>query len=479
MKQNILIFNSATLWKNQLNGMIEIISKELNRKNNVFILSCDSSLESCPPNNKKNKLICDLCQRNQYEIYDKFLKSQNRVIKLKYKLKNLKINFSFKNYSQFKDYQYDKVPFGMLVSSDLVTFFRDSYLNFFDVKNYAISKLKSSILLYQTTLKVIKKHNIDVVYSWNGRRIDGPVLYAAKKLKKKYFSYISSHEGQYKVKKLILKKSLTVHDLKSNKEDISKINLKEIFNSYSNIKEYLRNIFNTLSKGERSNNDFKTHKYFKKKDYQPLEYQKKKKLITIFTSTLWEHSSLGKDWFLEFENRKLNFLELLNLIINNKKILKLYDFIIKWHPNHLVSSKNELDKIERFIVKNNHVKHYRYNQNVSIYDLIDISDNVITVGSTTGIEFSYLNSKKSILVGPSYSEDLKFVKRCKNFKQLLIALRDKSKLNKMAFLDLSKFIYWNSEMPSSTNISNYNLPIKSSIIIMIYKLFIKINEKKK
>ena len=53
---------------------------------------------------------------------------------------------------------------------------------------------------------------------------------------KKYFSYISSHEGQYKVKKLILKKSLTVHDLKSNKEDISKINLKEIFNSYSNIK---------------------------------------------------------------------------------------------------------------------------------------------------------------------------------------------------------------------------------------------------
>ena len=32
MKQNILIFNSATLWKNQLNGMIEIISKELNRK---------------------------------------------------------------------------------------------------------------------------------------------------------------------------------------------------------------------------------------------------------------------------------------------------------------------------------------------------------------------------------------------------------------------------------------------------------------
>ena len=252
MKQNILIFNSATLWKNQLNGMIEIISKELNRKNNVFILSCDSSLESCPPNNKKNKLICDLCQRNQYEIYDKFLKSQNRVIKLKYKLKNLKINFSFKNYSQFKDYQYDKVPFGMLVSSDLVTFFRDSYLNFFDVKNYAISKLKSSILLYQTTLKVIKKHNIDVVYSWNGRRgSDGPVLYAAKKLKKKYFSYISSHEGQYKVKKLILKKSLTVHDLKSNKEDISKINLKEIFNSYSNIKEYLRNIFNTFIKGRK------------------------------------------------------------------------------------------------------------------------------------------------------------------------------------------------------------------------------------
>ena len=49
----------------------------------------------------------------------------------------------------------------------------------------------------------------------------------------------------------------------------------------------------------------------------------------------------------------------------------------------------------------------------------------------------------------------------------------------MAFLELSKFIYWNSEMPSSTNISNYNLPIKSSIIIMIYKLFIKINEKKK
>ena len=274
MNQNILIYSSVTLWKNHLNGMLDIIKKELDKKNNIYILSCDSSLESCPPNNTKNKLICNLCQKHQHQIYKQLFKFDERVTKLNFKFNNLKKNFNFKNYNQFQSYQLYKVPFGMLVSSDLVTYYRDSYLNFSEVKEIAINKLKSSILLYKKSLEIIKKKKIDVIYSWNGRRgSDGPVLHAAKKLNKKFYSYISSHSA----KKLIIKNSITVHDLETTKKDISRIKLKNYFKNNTEIKRYLKKTLNILSKGKKTNNDFKTYKYFIKKNYIPLNYSKKKK----------------------------------------------------------------------------------------------------------------------------------------------------------------------------------------------------------
>ena len=53
---------------------------------------------------------------------------------------------------------------------------------------------------------------------------------------------------------------------------------------------------------------------------------------------------------MKFDYKKTNFLDLLDKIVNEKKILKFNDIIIKWHPNH-IQSVNEMHRIKNFIKK--------------------------------------------------------------------------------------------------------------------------------
>jgi hypothetical protein len=471
-KKKILFFCNVVLWKAQLNGLLNLIHKEIKNKNKIYLLFCDSTLESCPPNNQKIKSICILCKNYQKNIYKKYLNKDVKLIKLNLETEKYNKKFCFKNFDDFKDFKFDGAPLGTLVTSDLTTLFKDSNLNFEQVSDLAQKKLSSSISLYKKSLEVIKENKIDVVYAWNGRRgSDGSVLYAAKKLKKNYYSYISSPKGTH----LIVRKSLNVHDLKLNKSEIKKINIKNFFKNSTEVKKYIKKQFFYLSKGVSSS--FKIFHNIKKKNYTSLNFKKKKNVITIFTSTLWEHSSLGKDWDIVFDNKKINFLNLLDQIVNNEKILKFNDIIIKWHPYHMYSSKNELNEIENFIKKNNHIKNYRYYENVSIYSLIHISDNVITIGSTTGVEYSYIKLKKVILIGPSYYEDLNFVERCKNMKQLVTSINGDLKLKKIDYDNFAKFIFWNALPSAAFKIKNYKYSISIKIYLYIISIIQKICEK--
>ena len=170
---------------------------------------------------------------------------------------------------------------------------------------------------------------------------------------------------------------------------------------------------------------------------------------------------------MKFDYKKTNFLDLLDKIVNEKKILKFNDIIIKWHPNHIQSSVNEMHRIKNFIKKNNHIKHYSYHENISIYDLMNISDNVITFGSTTGVEYSYMKSKKVILIGPSYYEDLSFAKRCKNMKQLIFSINNNLRLENKSIFDFAKFIFWSSEPPSSIRVNSIHFPKSVKILLKL------------
>lgn len=474
--KNILIYCSVVLWKHHFKGMLQIVNNEIKKKNTVYLLSCDGTVESCPPNNPKIKTICGLCQNFQKTIYENLIKKNVRIIKLNLNIEKNYKKFNFKSYNEFKNFRYDNVPLGVLVTSDLATKLRDSLLNYDEVKDIAIQKLKTSISLYEKTINVINEYNIDQVYSWNGRRgSDGPVLYAAKKLKKSFFSYITSSDAKY----LAIKKSLIVNDLKIMHREIHGVDLKKIFKSKKKIENFVKRSMNSLSKGIKPKKSFKNFSYYKKKNYDIFTYKKKKKLITIFTSTLWEYVSLGPEWNLKFDNKNYSFLALLEKIINNKYILKNHEIIIKWHPNHVVASENELKKIDNFIKRNNHVHHYKYYENISIYDLINISDNVITMSSTAGIEYSYIKSKKLILLGPSNHENLEFVKKCKNMRELIWSLNQNLKLKKSSIYDFGKFMYWTKYRPSK-KLKNINFPLKSKIwLIMIIISSILHNKSKK
>lgn len=435
MKKNILIYSAPQLWSSHLKGSLEIACRNLTLNNNVFFLNCDKSLSSCPANHEKSFLKCVLCRNEQSYVIKKFFdgKVKNIDLKLKYQIKN----FTFKDYNDFKNFKLYNVPFGNLISSELTTFFRNDYINYDDIKKIIDIKLSNAISLYRKSIDVIKKNKIDEVYVWNGRRsTDGPVIYAARKLNKKFFSFISSIDGT----KLIIRESEKVHSISSITKEIKLIDFKKEFNSEKSKKIKIEKISNKLFLGKKLSTILRGFEPVKK-NLKKIDIYSKKPILTIFTSTLWEFSSLGREWDIIFDKKKYTLISILDYLINHHEIIKKFKIVIKWHPNHNTASSTEIFLIDKFISKNKHVTHL-YSKKIDPYHLAKKSSKIITFGSTLAAEVAYKYKIKSILIGSAYYKYLDFTVLCTNLTHLKKILKSNLKLSNKGYLDSQKYLYW-------------------------------------
>ena len=343
----------------------------------------------------------------------------------------------------------------MPVLSTMITDqYRDCFLDIKKIKNQAIDFLQSTIGLYLTSKKIITNYSIDQVYVWNGRRMsDAPIVLAAKKLKKKYFTFMSGG----KIGNFLSQPSATVHDLEYNKRLI-----KKFYDKYKKKKEFIVNAekfysfmrYGTLDKKEKiyAYGYIPFNKYFLEKNV--FDSSNKKKKLAIFTSSLWEYISLGDDFFKK-NGKKINHYKILSQILSNKLITKNYEICVRWHPFLREVGENEKKIIDKIILTYNNVSHIKPSDNINSYALLESSDIVLTFGSTIGVEACYYG-KPSILMGRSYYEDTGAVYKPKNFHSLLtllmkknIKIKDYEHAYKYGFFDrnrgLEKFRYVKSD----------------------------------
>lgn len=188
---NILIYTNVYLWEQHLSESLEIIKTHVDSGDKVFLLGCDMSLISCPPNFSHSAKICEKCIFQKKHLLSNLLKNEVTQIELELKQKQY-LKKDFKNLQSFINYKYKNfLPVGELSLSTHTDFERDFYVNFSKIKNRLLSLANNSIALFERTIQVVEANNIDIIYAWNGRRhSDGPVLYAAKFLKKKNFFLI-------------------------------------------------------------------------------------------------------------------------------------------------------------------------------------------------------------------------------------------------------------------------------------------------
>ena len=421
---NVLLYTNVYLWPEHISQLIELAKINIKKKNKVFILTCDKSLISCPINPYHETNICKKCIMQKKYLTSEILENVNEI-SLDFKQPNFKFP-NFKNLKDFMSYKYDNnLPIGELAISTYSDESRNCFLDFKEIEKNCLQLANNAIGLYEKTRKIIQKNNINEVYVWNGRRAScGPVLFAAKKEHCKYFSYISGGSTDT----YLLQPTLGVHNLNYWKESIEKnynkfirINKKNYIIRGENFFKYMR-----YGQGNRSSGMPFFTDFFDDKIKIVPSVNKDKKKITIFTSSYWEFFALGEE-FRKKNNSEINHYELLKKILEDKSINKLFDVSVRWHPNLTSAGKEEKEVINKIIDSTSvNNTHYRAENKINSYKLIENSDIIISFGSTVGVEATFYG-KPSILLGVAYYEDTGSVYNPKSYEEFIKLLNSKLK----------------------------------------------------
>lgn len=407
---NILVYSHIALWTIHHAETVEIVLKHLAEGNNVYLLSCDGDLVSCPANPHHDQSLCSSCKHQTNYTLKKILK--NKVHDLRISLSQEKIKCPvFTDLDELSEFKLFNVPFGELVVSQLVDDEKDCFFPL-DDKYSKISKLLSnSISLYKNALHTIKNKKIDKVYVWNGRRSsDGPVCYAAKDAGISLEVYISaSKKGAY-----VTLPALKVHDLATNKIFMDKVYDEAINkNGINLVKEEAITFFNNQRYGGA---DYPGFVHFAEKFHDiPKVTTDVRKKIVIFPGSYWE--SFGMPDYRS--GCYVNHYDGIKRILGEEKIISEYILIVRWHPNLQKCGHSERKIIDQIIKEfTKSATHYEPESDVDSYKLLDMADIVITFGSTIGIEANFYG-KPSILLGRSLYEDLDACYTVKSHEELV------------------------------------------------------------
>ena len=228
------------------------------------------------------------------------------------------------NIENLKKYKYKKNPLGMGVASSLITLYNNENINI----NYHIKKVRnflySSALVYERSLKILKKYKPDQVFTFNNRLgLSLPIILACNKKNVK----VIRHERGSNYKKYFLFN----YDINDPR------NFKNIYSNWKKTKNIKQK--NNLAHSffyKKFNRTFadEVNKNFTKDQIKNLspKIPRNKKIITYYASTEYESSAYIK---LKYDQMKSfeKFFQSLQKIKN-------FHLIIRVHPS--LTSKNDL-----------------------------------------------------------------------------------------------------------------------------------------
>lgn len=410
---NILFYNNSFLWKNQ--SIVSLELAERFKKHKIFFLTCEETLFSCAANPKKIKNICKTCLINKDKTL-KNLKKQNNFqeLILSKKINYYKFNFKIKDFYQLKGIYYKNMPIGELVISQICDSEKSDYLPTEFIlrnKDRILKELNSGIELFESAISKINNFKIEKIYAWNGRRpSDGPVLFAAKYKRIPFKTFISNAPKKY-----FLSRGTKSHDLKDIKRRINNYS-KYILKKNINLKKIYKNfILNKIN-----NKIHKTNYGYQKIDSKKGKKISEKNYIVFFTSSAYEFAGF-KDWDSKIY---LDQYQAIKKLINDKR-LRNTKIIIRWHPLLKIAGTIEKKRTEDIIkIKAKNVRHVRFDENISSYNILLNADKVITFGSTIIFEADYFKKPIISLTETPY-DDLNFFHKASSHEEAINLIKKK------------------------------------------------------
>jgi len=417
-----LVFSHTPTWPFHHAESVEIALAEYELGNDVLYLSCVGSLKTCPayatPTNKK----CKICRSQTKYTKSKILPNQIKLLDLDIRKTNYTYEYFDSIYS-LKTFELDTIPYGRMVYSTLTSELNDSFFDVFEQRDRIVTLIDNAIGLYEYGLKIIKEHEIDQVYVWNGRRsCDGPLLYAAKTSGIKYASFISGGKSN---SLLIRHESLIVQDVPAAKNELLEvINNIEKNKDQFNITQGAINYFN-YSSGKSVVNAvnhmgfYQFSKGFEKKLENFRFSLTKNNIIAVFIGTYAEFA--GVPGYDDPDSFCKDFYEGISFLQENVYRIKNAELHIRWHPNSRNLKGNEYKKLLNIIERGreiDNVHHITPESDFNTYDLIDAAHKCIGFGTSVSVE-TCLYGKPTIFIGNNIFEDLDCFYKPNSYEELI------------------------------------------------------------
>lgn len=418
IKNTALIFAPINTWEAHEAITLEIILTELEQGNQVIRIQCESVLVTCPANKQHSLSKCNECRyrgQKTSAIIKSIEASYSEIWLRSTDVAQSDIDLDLYGYkfSELQSFNYDNFRFGSYVYGELISENEDIHLNEERDGQRAAELLAMSIQLYEWFLEQLSAHKIDKVYIWNGRRSpEAALAFAAKKLGVDvlYFN-LGSKFNKYLLSKMPCSQ---IEGVNAEVRDWQKTRCKS--GQIEKMKMEAETYFSSLRNGTSDIPHYENFMFgYSKSDLSQLK-ENNKRLLVIFTSSMWEYKTSPSLESLnsEFQNQ----YEIYRKIGSHPKIIDGYQIVFRWHPNLRKAGQFESLEVKRTIEMCPKVVHVLPDDIINSYSILDAAYAVITTGSTMGIEAA-IAGKPSILLGIAPYQGLGSVYEPESFDELL------------------------------------------------------------
>jgi hypothetical protein len=367
---------------------------ETNKEDEFILVKCDGKFR-CQWNYNGEFKHCAMCQGR----IDHFAKKFSNVVKVEH-FKGYNISsYEFKNIEEVKNFTFMGVQLGIGAASSTISINRDTEL--------------TAISTYMNMNYFILKHNPDQVIIHNGRTAESrPIIQLCEQLNIPYITY--EKKGLGRESKRIEFENATMYDiplrtkLMRKRWDKSK---KELYDIHAKNKELAKKWYSSLRYPNQSviNNQDRIHFNVNRKSELPLNFNTASKNIAIFTSS---------------EDEMLAVPEWEGLIPQHKLIRELAEKLpdhqlwVRLHPNLSGLYNTQIIESLKLGMQFKNVHIIEPEEKIDSYHLAENCQQVLTFGSTIGIECAYWGMP-TFLIGRAFYEELNVVTKCKNVDEFM------------------------------------------------------------
>jgi hypothetical protein len=308
----------------------------------------------------------------------------------------------FETLEELKAYSYKSFKGGLSTSSSLISFIENSNPHLGTYYKLVSKILLSGISIYEYTLKLISKHEPDLIYFFNGRFANNRAILDAALVTNTPFLI---HERGADMFKYSVRPFMP-HDAEKIEKEII-----EYWNQNNENKELIGSQF---FEKRRIGVEQGWVSFVKGQNIgEGINAIEGKKLISYFSSSDDEYAAVGDIYKWERWPSQLDAVHSLLEIIRRNPDLFL---VIRLHPHMAVKDKSDL-KVWLDLPIPENAKLILPEATIDTYKLIEQSSIVITSGSTVGIEAVYWG-KPSVCLGPSIYSKLNAVYLPNNSEEL-------------------------------------------------------------